>query len=90
MDTTKEKRIIEILWLDLRTYVLWSRYLDLLMDEDPASHKTKCKLKILEKQIDTLEGKMLDISRGVCYTDIGEVKERYEIDFGNILFGFFQ
>ena len=81
LDIETEKRIIKMLWMDFRTYVLWQRCLEILDDKNKSS-ETKCKkVDLIEEEINFLEKKMLDISKGIGYDDICYVKEKHNIEF---------
>ena len=87
MDAQKEKTIIRLIWLDLRVYYLWSKYIDTAFDDSVPTEIGSRRLNLLEKEIDYFEKKMLDISKGISYNDICEIKKKYSVEYNNVFFG---
>ena len=84
MTEEKEKRILRYIWLDLECLKVWNVYLDLAHSSDPDKDM---KMEVLKKEIDIFEQKMLDISEGMCYDDVVQVKDKHDIDSGSIILG---
>ena len=89
MNPSKEKRILEIIWMDIEAYRLWDKYLDIVNDATLTDKEADLKCAKIRKEIDHYEKKMLDISKGISYTDILKVKEKYDLDAAGIIYGIF-
>ena len=84
MSKEKEKKVLRYIWLDIEVLKIWNRYLDLAHSGDDDKEP---KMEVLKKEIDNFEQKMFDISEGIRYNDVMDVKEKYNLDTGSILFG---
>ena len=80
MDLSLERRILKYIWLDTQSLLVWDRLMDYIQAASLKDPMAKKNCDLLRGEIEKYEQKLLDMSKGICYSDIVQVKKKYNLD----------